>query len=198
MAPSPSGHGYWLTTTDKALPTPLSVPTVLNECNVPTAGAAVMPTTIVLACADANASLVDLTWSAWTQGSATATGQYTRNTCVPDCAEGTFVTVASGGPTRLSDRIGSWSAVRITRLPLRRSFCAWGFLWTNDGDSDQPGLTARVQRGVVGHQGWRIGSVVPRRGWVAGGDDRHIDVDIGNVAFLQRVLSSTLRAATME
>ena len=92
MAADSTGHGYWLTTTDKALPTPLSVPTVLNECNVPTAGAAVMPTTIVLACADANASLVDLTWSAWTQGSATATGQYTRNTCVPDCAEGTFVT----------------------------------------------------------------------------------------------------------
>ena len=86
MAADSMGHGYWLTTTDESLPPAPPVPSVLNECNVPTAGGAVMPAVIVLACADANDSLVDLTWSAWTSSSATATGQYTRNTCVPDCA----------------------------------------------------------------------------------------------------------------
>jgi hypothetical protein len=92
MAGDSSGDGYWLTTTDKALPSAPPVPSVLNECNVPTAGPAVTPVAIVLACGDANASLVDLTWSSWTSSSATATGKYTRNTCVPNCALGTFVT----------------------------------------------------------------------------------------------------------
>jgi hypothetical protein len=92
MAGDSSGDGYWLTTTDKALPSAPPVPSVLNECNVPTAGPAVTPVAIVLACGDANASLVDLTWSSRTSSSATATGKYTRNTCVPNCALGTFVT----------------------------------------------------------------------------------------------------------
>ncbi len=92
MAGDSSGDGYWLTTTDKALPAPAPVPSVLYECNSPTAGPAEMPATIVLACGDANASLMDLSWSSWTSSSATASGQYTRNTCVPNCALGTFVT----------------------------------------------------------------------------------------------------------
>jgi hypothetical protein len=92
MAGDSSGDGYWLTTTEKALPSASPVPSVLNECNIPTAGPAVTPATIVLACGDANASLVDLTWSSWTSLSATATGRFTRNTCVPNCALGTFVT----------------------------------------------------------------------------------------------------------
>jgi len=92
MTGESSGDGYWLTTTDKNLPSAPQVPSVLDECNVPTAGPAVTPASIVLACGDANASLVDLTWSSWTSSSATATGQYTRNTCVPDCARGAFIT----------------------------------------------------------------------------------------------------------
>jgi hypothetical protein len=46
----------------------------------------------VLACGDGNARLSDLIWTSWTSSSATATGQYIRNTCVPSCAQGTFVT----------------------------------------------------------------------------------------------------------
>jgi len=92
LAADSSGGGYWLTTTDKALPAATPAPSVLNECNVPTAGPAVKPATIVLACGDANASLSDLNWTSWTSSSATATGQYVRNTCVPNCAQGTFVT----------------------------------------------------------------------------------------------------------
>ncbi len=93
LAPVPDGHGYWLSTTDMALPAPASVPSVLDQCDIPTAGPSVEPRTIVLACGDGNASLTGLTWSSWTKTTAAAAGEYTHNTCTPDCANGTFVTV---------------------------------------------------------------------------------------------------------
>jgi len=95
LAAMASGGGYWLTTTDKALPPATPAPSVLNECNVPTAERGVRPTTIVLACGDGNALLSDLIWTSWTSSSATATGQYVRNTCIPSCAQGTFVMSAA-------------------------------------------------------------------------------------------------------
>ena len=91
MAATADGHGYWLATTDKSLPPPTPVPSVLNECNLPTAGTSVEPSAIVLACGDGNASLTYLSWSSWTPTTAVAAGYYTHNTCAPDCAHGTFV-----------------------------------------------------------------------------------------------------------
>jgi len=91
MAVRPDGAGYWLTNTDKALSPPTSVPSVLDQCTNPTSGPAVKPSAIVLACGDGNDSLINLTWSSWTPTTATATGDYTDNTCTPDCANGTFV-----------------------------------------------------------------------------------------------------------
>jgi len=52
----------------------------------------VEPSSISLARADGNASLIDLTWSSWTPTGALASGRYTYNLCSPDCARGTFVT----------------------------------------------------------------------------------------------------------
>jgi len=91
MAATTGGAGYWLTTTDKSLPPPARVPSVLAQCNLPGATPAVEPGTIMLACADGNAYLDHLRWSSWTTTSATATGMYTHNTCTPNCAGGTFV-----------------------------------------------------------------------------------------------------------
>ncbi|HXW82382.1 MAG TPA: hypothetical protein VEJ84_22990, partial [Acidimicrobiales bacterium] len=91
MAGTPGGGGYWLTTTDKTLPPSTPVPSVLAQCNVPGTGPAIEPSNIILACADGNASLTNLSWSTWTPASATAVGDYTHNTCTPDCAAGTFV-----------------------------------------------------------------------------------------------------------
>jgi hypothetical protein len=91
MASTPGGHGYWLTTTDKQLPPPTPVPSVLAQCNYPGAPPAVQPGTIVLACGDDNALLTHLTWSSWTSTTAAATGDYTYNTCNPYCARGRFV-----------------------------------------------------------------------------------------------------------
>jgi hypothetical protein len=93
MAAQPNGAGYWLTTTDKRLPSPTPVPSVLDRCNQPTAGPVVEPSTIVLACGDGNALLTHLSWSSWTATTATGSGYYTHNTCTPNCALGTFVSV---------------------------------------------------------------------------------------------------------
>ena len=106
MARTADGGGYWLTTTGKDLPPPSPVPSVLDQCNDPTAGPAVTPGTIVLASADANTRLTNLAWSSWTQTGATAVGDYTQNLCIPDCAQGTFIspsaTVQLGYPVQTS------------------------------------------------------------------------------------------------
>lgn len=91
FAATPDGNGYWLATSDKERPPPTAVPSVLAQCNEPGTAPAVEPSTIILACADANARLTHLVWSTWTATTATATGDFTHNTCEPDCADGTFV-----------------------------------------------------------------------------------------------------------
>ena len=65
------------------------------DCNQPSDPLAVEPSYISLACADGNASLIDLTWSSWTASGALASGAYTHNLCQPDCAQGTFATSAA-------------------------------------------------------------------------------------------------------
>ncbi len=94
MATTSDGNGYWLATTDKSVPFS-PVPTVPYDCNQPTDPLAVEPSYISLACADGNASLIDLTWSSWTASGALASGAYTHNLCQPDCAQGTFATSAA-------------------------------------------------------------------------------------------------------
>jgi hypothetical protein len=101
MASTPSGNGYWVTTTDKALPPSGPVPSVLSQCTQPEAAPQVGPSDIVLACGDGNASLDHLTWSSWTATGASGTGTYTHNTCIPDCADGKLVS-APANPVRLS------------------------------------------------------------------------------------------------
>ena len=95
MAATQDGRGYWLTTTAKALPPPTPVPSVLYDCTNAAAGPAVEPVSIVLACADGNASLTHLVWSLWNVSTASATGVYIHNTCTPNCAQGTFVSAPS-------------------------------------------------------------------------------------------------------
>ena len=91
MASSPSTPGYRLATTDKALPSHGSTPTVLAACDQYHGPAEVEPSSIVLACGDGNVSLTDLHWSSWTATGAVGSGEFTHNLCEPDCADGTFV-----------------------------------------------------------------------------------------------------------
>jgi len=48
------------------------------------------PKSFVLACADANAYLVSIRWSAWTASAATGTSTFVLNDCTPNCAAGKF------------------------------------------------------------------------------------------------------------
>jgi len=91
IASTSDGRGYWLTTTNKELPPPTPVPSVLAQCDYPGARPAVEPGTIVRACGDGNALLTHLTWTSWTPSGAAGYGYFTHNTCIPDCAGGTFV-----------------------------------------------------------------------------------------------------------
>ena len=50
----------------------------------------VRPSSIIVACADANLGAKDLTWSAWTSTAAKASGVVYENDCTPDCAQGVF------------------------------------------------------------------------------------------------------------
>jgi hypothetical protein len=48
------------------------------------------PRQLVLACADGNFSLEQLSWHLWGSARASATGEASANDCTPDCAGGTF------------------------------------------------------------------------------------------------------------
>jgi len=48
------------------------------------------PATIVIFCADANASLTHLHWSSFGGPSASGSGRYSVNDCTPNCAAGKF------------------------------------------------------------------------------------------------------------
>jgi hypothetical protein len=54
--------------------------------------AAVEPRSLILACADGNAYLTAIRWSAWGASSATGIGVLHRNDCTPYCAAGHFHT----------------------------------------------------------------------------------------------------------
>ena len=66
-------------------------PLVLADCNQSAPQASFEPTSIILACADGNASLVNIAWSSWTSTAAVGAGTYIQNDCTPDCAGGTFI-----------------------------------------------------------------------------------------------------------
>jgi len=93
MASTPGANGYWVTTTDKPLPQTGPVPSVMNQCDAPQDAPAVRPTSILLACGDGDTFLHNLTWSSWTPTGASGTGTLTADTCTPDCAGGTFVSL---------------------------------------------------------------------------------------------------------
>ena len=51
------------------------------------------PSELVLYCADAGQILTSITWDSWGDDTTTGSGQSVTNTCMPNCAEGDFVTV---------------------------------------------------------------------------------------------------------
>ena len=120
MATTSDGNGYWLATTDKSVPFS-AVPTVPYDCNQPTDPLAVEPSYISLACADGNASLIDLNWSSWTASGALASGAYTHNLCQPDCARGHLCHLRRQRLARLPGRDRRGRGVLHGSIYLRRS-----------------------------------------------------------------------------
>jgi hypothetical protein len=46
------------------------------------------PKTIMIYCGDGGAYIAKITWTSWGQDGATGTGEYYKNICEPDCADG--------------------------------------------------------------------------------------------------------------
>ena len=49
------------------------------------------PETIMIYCADGGAYISKIKWKTWSKKGATGTGEYYRNLCEPDCADGKIV-----------------------------------------------------------------------------------------------------------
>lgn len=78
----------------------------------------IRPRTLILACADANTQAVHLVWTSWGAIKATATGTYTWNTCVPDCAASNTWDKTTAALT-LSDPIKTAEGWLFERLTVR-------------------------------------------------------------------------------
>ena len=76
--------------------------------------AQIRPSTVVLSCADDNVYVGRITWSAWSEEEADGVGQYTYNTCSPDCAGGVFLSV------RVTVRANTLVHDLFTRLVLTK------------------------------------------------------------------------------
>jgi hypothetical protein len=57
------------------------------NCEIPT----YKPGTIMIYCGDGGAYIDKITWNSWSKDGASGTGEYYRNLCEPDCADGKIV-----------------------------------------------------------------------------------------------------------
>jgi hypothetical protein len=110
IAATPDGAGYWLATSVVGPSPPSSEPLVDASCYAP----APRPENIVLDCAGYRMILNSLQWSSWTATSATATGGYEYNTCVPYCAVGPTVNVPAF--VRLDAPVSTSLGVEFSRI----------------------------------------------------------------------------------
>lgn len=101
-----------------AHPAALPAKTVVFDC--PGQRALVRPKTFVLACADANALLNQLTWTSWTPGLASAKGSLVMNDCIPYCAVGHFhsypAIVVLWGSQAVKNHPGEIAYTRLTQI----------------------------------------------------------------------------------
>ena len=89
---SPSTTKQVTPSTTTASPAPAGGPTAtLTVVEADCAGGQAKPTSIVLACGDGAAVAKDLIWASWNPNEAIGSGILSQNTCVPDCAQGTFI-----------------------------------------------------------------------------------------------------------
>jgi hypothetical protein len=80
--------------------------------------AQVRPASYLLACGDGTSGLAKLKWVSWTSGVATATGNFSLDTCTPNCAQGKFITspvlVVLWQPTPVPHQHGQRQFMKMT------------------------------------------------------------------------------------
>jgi hypothetical protein len=90
----------------------------------------VRPSSVVLACADANASFTHLHWSSFGGTTAHATGNYTFNDCTPTCVAGHVhsypVTITFSAPKRCPDGFNDYRRAIATYDTSKRPSGAQG------------------------------------------------------------------------
>jgi hypothetical protein len=94
------------------------LPEVQACSNVPGA-VEIRPTLIGVGCASLSTNLTPISWTSWTPASASGTGTYNQDTCVPHCYDGVYrrsqVAISLTNP---GDFLGYLVFQRITVLPL--------------------------------------------------------------------------------
>jgi hypothetical protein len=80
--------------------------------------AQVRPKSYLLACGDGSSGLTKLHWVSWAAGTATATGDFSFNTCTPNCAQGKYITspvlVVLWQPTAVPHQTGERQFMKMT------------------------------------------------------------------------------------
>jgi hypothetical protein len=109
IAATPDGGGYWLATRVTG-PTPVPPQPQADVCGTPE----IEPASFLLACGDGNAGFDTLQWSSWSRTSASGSGTYVYNTCVPFCAAGTILKVP--GTIRLDEPVSTSAGVEYARV----------------------------------------------------------------------------------
>ena len=90
----------------------------------------VRPSSVILACADANASFTHLHWSSFGGSSAHATGDYVANDCTPTCVAGHVhsypVTITFSAPKGCPDGFADYRVALATYNSSKRPSGAQG------------------------------------------------------------------------
>jgi hypothetical protein len=96
------------------------------DCEYPT----YKPETIMIYCGDGGAYIQKITWSAWGESGAMGKGEYYKNLCEPDCADGKMVHApVSLSLSNLTPRKGKF----YLRTLDMRSLSGKDFPWAESG-----------------------------------------------------------------
>lgn len=103
------------------------------------------PRSIVLACADGNASVQRLVWTSWGASAAHGHGVYVVNTCSPSCVQGHFVSykmdITLSQPVLAANRTRYFTRIGLTfhgRGPLGAHTMQFSDCWITPPSSSYP------------------------------------------------------------
>ena len=93
------------------------------DCEYP----AYKPETIMIYCGDGGAYISKIHWTSWSQDGAKGTGEYYRNLCEPDCADGKIVHApVNVSLSNLTPRTGKFYLRTLDMNSVSRKDFPWG------------------------------------------------------------------------